>query len=58
MTYAATPAPLSEAMPVAPSDPCWDARSLTGESGTATLILDGTAYQLRITRLGKLILTK
>jgi hemin uptake protein HemP len=38
--------------------PCHDARSLT-EGGTAAQIaLDGKTYTLRITRAGKLILTK
>lgn len=48
---AATPAPL-------PAPPCHDARRLTGPQGLATILLDGQAYQLRITRAGKLILTK
>lgn len=42
--------------PAAP--PCHDARQLTGMQGLATILLDGQAYQLRITRAGKLILTK
>lgn len=37
---------------------CHDARRLTGGQGTATIVLDGQAYVLRITRAGKLILTK
>lgn len=35
-----------------------DARTLVGDGQTATILLDGQAYCLRITRLGKLILTK
>jgi len=35
-----------------------DARALTDGGGEASILLDGTAYVLRITRLGKLILTK
>jgi len=35
-----------------------DARLLTGGGVEARILLDGTAYVLRITRLGKLILTK
>jgi len=35
-----------------------DARVLTGGGQTATIVLDGTRYVLRITRAGKLILTK
>lgn len=35
-----------------------DARGLTCGGAEARIVLDGTAYVLRITRLGKLILTK
>jgi len=35
-----------------------DARVLTGGGQTATIVLDGQRYILRITRAGKLILTK
>jgi hemin uptake protein HemP len=35
-----------------------DVRALTAGASTATLVLDGQPYTLRITRLGKLILTK
>jgi hemin uptake protein HemP len=38
--------------------PCHDARRLTAGQGTATILLDGQPYVLRITRAGKLILTK
>ena len=38
--------------------PCHDARELTGGSNTALIVLDGQIYTLRITRAGKLILTK
>lgn len=38
--------------------PVHDARDLTGPAGLATILLDGQAYTLRITRAGKLILTK
>lgn len=44
--------------PDAPTEPAYDARALTGEAGTATLALDGKIYTLRITRQGKLLLTK
>ena len=41
------------------ADTVWhDARELTGESNTAMIVLDGQVYTLRITRAGKLILTK
>jgi len=35
-----------------------DARDLIGGSDQARIVLDGVAYTLRITRSGKLILTK
>jgi hemin uptake protein HemP len=35
-----------------------DARALTAGGPEARILLDGTQYVLRITRLGKLILTK
>lgn len=38
--------------------PLHDARTLTGEDGCAMITLDGQVYMLRITRAGKLILTK
>jgi hemin uptake protein HemP len=38
--------------------PAWNARDLTGGGPAATIVLDGKAYSLRITRAGKLILTK
>ena len=38
--------------------PVHDARHLTGPSGQAQIVLDGQVYALRITRAGKLILTK
>ncbi|MEL6838470.1 MAG: hemin uptake protein HemP [Pseudomonadota bacterium] len=38
--------------------PCFDARSLVGDTGQANIILDDQVYVLRITRAGKLILTK
>lgn len=37
---------------------CHDARALTGGTSTALIVLDGQVYTLRITRAGKLILTK
>jgi hemin uptake protein HemP len=42
----------------APQRPVHDARALTGEGREAEILLDGVAYVLRITRQGKLILTK
>ncbi|MGC8202340.1 hemin uptake protein HemP [Aliiroseovarius sp. PTFE2010] len=38
--------------------PSYDARTLVGQNGLAQIELDGQTYFLRITRLGKLILTK
>ncbi len=38
--------------------PAYDARILTGEGKTATILLDGQVYTLRITKQDKLILTK
>ena len=38
--------------------PVHDARELTGSVGSARIVLDGAVYTLRITRQGKLILTK
>ena len=49
--------PAQATAPVA-ERPEHDARGLTGGGGEARIVLDGTPYVLRITRLGKLILTK
>jgi len=38
--------------------PIYDAKKLTGAEGTAMIVLDDKTYTLRITRAGKLILTK
>ena len=38
--------------------PMHDALRLTGGGTTARIVLDGQVYTLRITRAGKLILTK
>lgn len=38
--------------------PTHDAESLTGPDGLARIVLNDQVYQLRITRAGKLILTK
>ena len=38
--------------------PAWNARDLTAGGQSATIVLDDQAYNLRITRAGKLILTK
>jgi hemin uptake protein HemP len=44
--------------PQTDSEPAWNARDLTAGGQLATIVLDGQAYFLRITRAGKLILTK
>nr|WP_076649982.1 hemin uptake protein HemP [Pontibaca methylaminivorans] len=51
----AAPAPARDRPRRAPSH---DARELTRGGDTAELVLDGKPYMLRITRAGKLILTK
>ncbi|MGR3434501.1 MAG: hemin uptake protein HemP [Shimia sp.] len=38
--------------------PTYDAREMLGASPTGRIVLDGQVYVLRITRAGKLILTK
>lgn len=38
--------------------PAYDARVLTRDGNQARIVLDGQIYTLRITRAGKLILTK
>ncbi|MBF9044027.1 hemin uptake protein HemP [Rhodobacterales bacterium HKCCE4037] len=40
------------------SAPVYDAHRLVGEEQTAMIVLDDKTYTLRITRAGKLILTK
>lgn len=46
---------------IAPTErslPVHDARRLVGKEATALIVLDEKTYTLRITRAGKLILTK
>lgn len=45
-------------LPHADPTPLHDARELTGGGAQARIVLDGQIYSLRITRAGKLILTK
>ena len=53
------PTPATEPAPAPRADrPEHDARVLTRGGNEARIVLDGTPYILRITRLGKLILTK
>lgn len=44
--------------PITIDAPIHDARILVGDGGSARIVLDGAVYTLRITRQGKLILTK
>ena len=44
--------------PAASTGPVWNARDLTQGGPGAQIVLDGQVYSLRITRAGKLILTK
>lgn len=46
------------ARPVEPELPVYDAEALTQGEGRALILLNGQTYVLRITRQGKLILTK
>lgn len=46
------------AVPVMPQLPLHDATQLTGGGNLAQIYLEGQVYTLRITRAGKLILTK
>jgi hemin uptake protein HemP len=48
----------SKASPPDDRIPVWQAESLTGPDGLARIRLGETCYTLRITRAGKLILTK
>ncbi len=55
------PAPQAAPQPTAPQDapiPVYAAQSLTEGGATAHILLEGQLYTLRITRGGKLILTK
>ena len=48
----------THSMPSRQIGPVYDARRLVDPAGTAMIVLDDKTYQLRITRAGKLILTK
>jgi hemin uptake protein HemP len=54
MMASPSPAPAAQATPTA----MHDARDLMGGNTTTSINLDGQIYTLRITRQGKLILTK
>lgn len=55
----ARPTPIMQDTPThEPVPASYDARELTGGQTTAQIVLDGKIYTLRITRAGKLILTK
>ena len=49
---------ISTPINTATSLPAYDARCLTQDGNQAQIVLDGQVYTLRITRAGKLILTK
>jgi hemin uptake protein HemP len=50
--------PVHDAFVRRDTSPVHDARDLTGPDGQARILLDGRPYVLRITRAGKLILTR
>ena len=54
MTFQSTPPKQTQA----PSLPSYAARDLTEGGDQANIVLNGQTYTLRITRAGKLILTK
>lgn len=58
MTTTLKPPPTVAQVPVPDTLPAYDVREIMQDGGQARLILDGAAYSLRITRAGKLILTK
>ena len=53
-----TQVPRPTAAPETPKLDTYDARELIQGGSQACIVLDGNAYYLRITRAGKLILTK
>lgn len=58
MNAIARPLDLSRTSEPANPGPAYDARMLVGRDATARIVLDGKIYTLRITKAGKLILTK
>ncbi|MEL6888621.1 MAG: hemin uptake protein HemP [Pseudomonadota bacterium] len=50
--------PQPKSVPSAPQIDTYDARELIRDGAQAAIMLDGQTYYLRITRAGKLILTK
>lgn len=58
MSFHAPPQISPDAAPLSAPTPTYDARQITGSDGTARIVLDDKSYALRITRAGKLILTK
>lgn len=55
---AISPVPRPQSTPASAVLPSYDARGLVKDGVQANIILDGQVYTLRITRAGKLILTK
>lgn len=51
-------APISHRLTIADTIPVHDAHILTAGGVQARIVLDGQVYSLRITKAGKLILTK
>lgn len=59
MTFMQKPTPQTAVTPgPSAAQPTYSARDLTKDGTTAYIDLDGQLYVLRITRAGKLILTK
>lgn len=58
MNAIARPLDLSATEDLRATGPAYDARILVGQDSTARIVLDGKIYTLRITKAGKLILTK
>ena len=58
MSFQSPAAGQSDQIATRPAQPVFDARQLTGAEGTAFIVLDDKTYTLRITKAGKLILTK
>ena len=58
MTFMAKPVPSQSAPADQVTAPAYDALALTEGGTTALIHLNGQTYTLRITRAGKLILTK
>ncbi|WP_299507555.1 hemin uptake protein HemP [uncultured Roseobacter sp.] len=58
MALTQTPPKAIQTTPETENLPAYNAREIVGKGTQARLVLDGQTYFLRITRAGKLILTK